>query len=128
MPLARANCGSWWATVVTAGYPRGLMAHDQETFIPERSWQVGALIALLGTLWHGLPRRRRILGGTCVPESPAVRVDRAVARVWYGGKEGQLTPRSWRRMPMADKSSDPLALWQKMMGEMEKGYNAFANQ
>jgi len=29
---------------------------------------------------------------------------------------------------MADKSSDPLALWQKMMGEMEKGYNAFANQ
>jgi hypothetical protein len=31
-------------------------------------------------------------------------------------------------MPMADKSSDPLALWQKMMGEMEKGYNAFANQ
>jgi hypothetical protein len=31
-------------------------------------------------------------------------------------------------MPMADKSSDPLALWRKMMGEMEKGYNAFANQ
>jgi len=29
---------------------------------------------------------------------------------------------------MADKSNDPLALWQKMMGEMEKGFNAFANQ
>jgi len=29
---------------------------------------------------------------------------------------------------MADKGTDPLALWQKMMGEMEKGYNAFANQ
>ena len=29
---------------------------------------------------------------------------------------------------MADKSSDPLALWQKMIGEMEKGFNAFANQ
>jgi hypothetical protein len=29
---------------------------------------------------------------------------------------------------MADKTNDPLALWQKMMGEMEKGFNAFANQ
>ena len=29
---------------------------------------------------------------------------------------------------MADKSNEPLALWQKMMGEMEKGFNAFANQ
>ncbi len=29
---------------------------------------------------------------------------------------------------MTDKSNDPLALWQKMIGEMEKGFNAFANQ
>jgi hypothetical protein len=29
---------------------------------------------------------------------------------------------------MADKGSDPVALWQKMVGEMEKGFNAFANQ
>jgi len=29
---------------------------------------------------------------------------------------------------MADKGSDPVALWQKMIGEMEKGFNAFANQ
>jgi SMC interacting uncharacterized protein involved in chromosome segregation len=29
---------------------------------------------------------------------------------------------------MADKSNDPLALWQRMLGEMEKGFNAFANQ
>ena len=29
---------------------------------------------------------------------------------------------------MADKGSDPIALWQKMVGEMEKGFNAFANQ
>jgi hypothetical protein len=28
---------------------------------------------------------------------------------------------------MTDKSSDPVALWQKMIGEMEKGFNAFAN-
>jgi hypothetical protein len=30
--------------------------------------------------------------------------------------------------PMADKGSDPLALWQQMIGEMEKGFNAFANK
>jgi hypothetical protein len=29
---------------------------------------------------------------------------------------------------MADKGSDPVALWQKMIGEMEKGFNTFANQ
>ena len=29
---------------------------------------------------------------------------------------------------MADQSNDPLAFWQKMIGEMEKGFNAFANQ
>jgi hypothetical protein len=29
---------------------------------------------------------------------------------------------------MADKSNDPVAIWQTMVGEMEKGFNAFANQ
>lgn len=29
---------------------------------------------------------------------------------------------------VADKSNDPVALWQNMLGEMEKGFNAFANQ
>ncbi len=29
---------------------------------------------------------------------------------------------------MADKSNDPVAFWQNMIGEMEKGFNAFANQ
>ena len=29
---------------------------------------------------------------------------------------------------MTDKITDPVALWQKMVGEMEKGFNAFANQ
>src|ERR1700691_4121001 len=36
--------------------------------------------------------------------------------------------RSCWRTPMADKSNDPVALWQNMVGEMEKGFNAFANQ
>src|SRR4051794_30100411 len=29
---------------------------------------------------------------------------------------------------MADKSTDPVAMWQNMIGEMEKGFNAFAGQ
>jgi len=29
---------------------------------------------------------------------------------------------------MADKNSDPLAMWHTMLGEMEKNYNAFATQ
>ena len=29
---------------------------------------------------------------------------------------------------MADKSNDPVALWQMMIGEMEKGFNAFATR
>ena len=29
---------------------------------------------------------------------------------------------------MADKSNDPVAVWQNMIGEMEKGFNSFANR
>ncbi len=29
---------------------------------------------------------------------------------------------------MADKTDDPVAMWQNMVGEMEKGFNSFANQ
>ena len=29
---------------------------------------------------------------------------------------------------MADKSNDPVAMWQNMIGEMEKGFNSFAKQ
>ena len=29
---------------------------------------------------------------------------------------------------MADNSNDPVAMWQNMIGEMEKGFNSFANQ
>jgi hypothetical protein len=29
---------------------------------------------------------------------------------------------------MADKGNDPAVIWQTMMGEMEKGFNSFANQ
>jgi hypothetical protein len=43
-------------------------------------------------------------------------------------KTGICAPQIARRKPMADKGNDPVALWQKMIGEMEKGFNAFANQ
>src|SRR5260221_17856 len=33
-----------------------------------------------------------------------------------------------RRHAMADKSNDPAVIWQTMIGEMEKGFNTFANQ
>ena len=29
---------------------------------------------------------------------------------------------------MANKGNDPVAIWQTMIGEMEKGFNSFANQ
>jgi SMC interacting uncharacterized protein involved in chromosome segregation len=29
---------------------------------------------------------------------------------------------------MADRGNDPVAIWQTMIGEMEKGFNSFANQ
>jgi SMC interacting uncharacterized protein involved in chromosome segregation len=29
---------------------------------------------------------------------------------------------------MADKSNDPVAIWQNMIGEMEKGFNTFATR
>src|SRR5258708_14090657 len=29
---------------------------------------------------------------------------------------------------MANKGNDPIAIWQTMIGEMEKGFNAFANR
>lgn len=29
---------------------------------------------------------------------------------------------------MSEKINDPVALWQKMLGEMEKGFNSLANQ
>jgi SMC interacting uncharacterized protein involved in chromosome segregation len=29
---------------------------------------------------------------------------------------------------VADKNTDPLAMWQNMIGEMEKGFNSFASQ
>jgi hypothetical protein len=42
-------------------------------------------------------------------------------------KKGIVALDIWRT-PMTDKTNDPVAMWQKMVGEMEKGFNSFANQ
>jgi hypothetical protein len=42
--------------------------------------------------------------------------------------EGEKPRNHGGRAPMADKSNDPVAIWQTMIGEMEKGFNSFANQ
>jgi hypothetical protein len=43
-------------------------------------------------------------------------------------KTGKILVVNPGRAPMADKSNDPVAIWQNMIGEMEKGFNSFANQ
>src|SRR3954454_8943313 len=55
-------------------------------------------------------------------------VDRVVATVWYDKNWRGTRRRQFGRAPMADKSNDPAAIWQNMLGEMEKGFNSFANQ
>jgi hypothetical protein len=42
-------------------------------------------------------------------------------------KKGTKAFANWRT-PMTDKINDPVALWQKMIGEMEKGFNSFATK
>src|SRR6476659_9824716 len=104
MPLARAICGGWCASEFTLG-PREI---EQ------------------GTVCHGF------LGGAegfqCRPVNrprfPAV--DPLAATVSYDRKRE--TSGDGRRTPMADKGNDPVAIWQAMIGEMEKGFNSFANQ
>jgi hypothetical protein len=66
------------------------------------------------------PRARRRI--RCLP------VDRRRATVWYGEKRRGIEALDFRRTPMTDKANDPVAMWQKMVGEMEKGFNSFANQ
>jgi hypothetical protein len=62
------------------------------------------------------------------PANRARDVDRLGATVWYDQEQARLHGTRARGTPMADKSNDPVALWQNMIGEMEKGFNAFANK
>src|SRR5258707_13986398 len=42
-------------------------------------------------------------------------------------RRGKALVITWRAS-MADKGNDPAVIWQTMIGEMEKGFNSFANQ
>jgi hypothetical protein len=67
---------------------------------------------------------------SCTAEGFAV-VDRPAATVWYGptqAKRGKRSSLFRERALMADKGNDPAVIWQTMLGEMEKGFNSFANQ
>jgi hypothetical protein len=55
-------------------------------------------------------------------------VDRSFATVWYGEKGKGIAALDTRRTPMTNEINDPVAMWQKMVGDMEKGFNSFANQ
>src|SRR3989442_15546322 len=65
------------------------------------------------------------------PEEVLAALAGPAATVWYGVNRSE----AWQalvtfreRAPMADKGNDPAAIWQTMLGEMEKGFNSFANQ
>jgi len=80
-------------------------------------------------LWHALRRRRS-------PEPRHIHITLLTAtpqRCGMAKKAGRaghkpILAANFGRNPMADKSNDPVAMWQNMIGEMEKGFNSFANQ
>src|SRR5262249_29037009 len=81
--------------------------------------------------WSSMPRfarvkKRGIRGRYC---QTVASVDRPAAKVWNDDKKrGRDSPLSHGGRAMADKGNDPAVIWQTMIGEMEKNFNAFANQ
>jgi hypothetical protein len=73
--------------------------------------------------WFFVPQK--VFGGRQIK---AGKVDRPSATVWYGEKRRAKTAVTMLEDAMADKGNDPVAIWQTMIGEMEKGFNAFANK
>src|SRR5581483_1932892 len=102
MPLARTVCGGRWVEAFTGVFPCGR---------PE--------------LYRMVCRRKEAVRAT---SACRLAVDRPVATVWYDGKRGAQEALVTWRTPMTDKITDPVALWQKMVGEMEKGFNSFATK
>src|ERR1700722_15056312 len=123
MPLACAICGGWWADRFTLAFPflracEGFVRAFYDTLF--RAAEV-AMRQIAGVRLTGLMQGCRMTG---IIEA---------AFPFYGISPSPFdatasVSRSCWRTPMADKSNDPVALWQNMIGEMEKGFNAFANQ
>jgi hypothetical protein len=58
-------------------------------------------------------------------------IDGSFSTVWdiaVVKERGAADPAGRAEDAMADKSTDPVAIWHAMLGEMEKGFNAFANR
>jgi hypothetical protein len=90
-----------------------------------RIWSaIVALLELYDTVCGAAEGNLAVAASAC-PDREALTVPSQGCRM--AKKKGTLAPVA-RRIPMADKGNDPVALWQKMIGEMEKGFNAFANQ
>src|SRR5882757_6275237 len=109
MPLAWAICGGWWASAFTCVDPLD-------------GTVMGHLYGTISRTAEGFARSRAVY--------QRGDVDRTAATVWYGGqypRRGKALVMT-RRAPMADKGNDPAMIWQTMIGEMEKGFNSFANQ
>jgi hypothetical protein len=73
--------------------------------------------------WFLVPQK--VFGGRHIK---ACEVDRPSATVSYGEKRRAKTAVTMLEGAMADKHNDPVAIWQTMIGEMEKGFNTFANK
>src|SRR5260370_13650628 len=80
-----------------------------------------------GLLWHGFSRRRRLPDPGSGKSTPAMLTVLPQQCGMTNGGAPEPSRSCWRT-PMADKSNDPVAIWQNMIGEMEKGFNSFANK
>jgi hypothetical protein len=98
----------------------------------------GIAMGLYGTIFRaaeGLPVLPLTNRRTAMLTAPAQQYGitenkRGWARIpqkWYRPCDQNTRKMLWRA-PLADKSNDPVAMWQNMIGEMEKGFNSFANQ
>src|SRR5205085_5255830 len=108
MPLARASCGGWWADKFTCCFLKTDLA---------------------GNSMPRFPATQKVFWAAAAGQIAAPTVDRPTATVSYDDKTTGISPRRrCGRTPMADKSNDPAVLWLDMCGELEKGFNSFANQ
>src|ERR1700758_4130089 len=106
MPLARASRGGWWASAFTGLFPRKCRFDEESMtrFWPAQKASRRAERRQIGAAM--LTGQSQQCGMAKTGEAIAVSLEGA----------------------MADKSNDPVAIWQNMIGEMEKGFNSFANQ
>src|SRR5579883_1678925 len=114
IPLARTNRSSCWTIEFTSGCSVCSIL---------RNASAGSYIAALyGMLSRSAEGFRGAMAQT------RTHVDRDAVTVWYDKKRRGSTLADGEGEGMSEKVNDPVALWQKMLGEMEKGFNSLANE